>query len=481
MCKSLYFLIVILFFYFDLCCLMKIRLRNSRILLMLLVPAIMAGTGCSKKGDDTITITPIVVTDPVISNLTATNATTGAYLTNFVANTLKEYGVCWSADNDAPTTSDTKITFTQVNITQFRADLTDLVANTTYHLRAYCIDNFDKPIYGNTVEFKTPTATASTYAQSITYAGTSAAGLVNGPLASARFNNPQAIATDAQGNLYIADAFNNVIRKISGGLVSTLAGNGTPGYQNATGTNAQFYSPQGLTVDGQGNVYVADFGNNAIRKITPDGVVTTLAGGNGAGYANGNGSAAKFYNPSGLAVDAQGNIYVADKGNNVIRKVTAAGVTTTFAGVTTPGYVNAISTIAEFNNPTGVVLDGSGNLYVTDLGNSAVRKIAPNGDVSSVVGNPTATPDLLNQPQSIAIDKSGNLFISDQTGRILEISNNILYSIAGLASVADYSDGSGSAALFNSPQGLATDAQGNIYVADYNNNIIRKLTVYTNP
>lgn len=459
---------------------MKILLRKSSILLMLLVPAIMTAPGC-KKSSDTVVITPIVVTDPVVSNLSTTNATSGAYLTNFVANTIKEYGICWSASSDAPTTSDSKATFTDANVTQFRAELTDLVANTTYHLRAYCIDNFNKPIYGNTVEFKTPTTTASTFATATTYAGTTTAGLFNGPLASAKFNGPQAIAADAQGNFYVADAFNSVIRKISGGLVSTLAGSGTPGYKNGTGADAQFYSPQGVAVDAQGNVYVSDFGNNAIRKITPDGVVTTLAGGNGAGYANGSGSVVKFYNPSGLAVDAQGNIYVADKGNNMIRKITAEGVTTTFAGITTPGYVNAVSTIAEFNNPSGVVFDASGNLYVADLGNSAVRKIAPNGDVSAVVGNPTATSDLLNQPQSITIDKNGNLFVSDQTGRVLEISNNILYSLAGIASVADYGDGSGTGALFNSPQGLAADAQGNIYVADYNNNVIRKLTVTNIP
>lgn len=441
----------------------------------------MAGSGCNKKSDDNITITPIVITDPVISNLTSTTATSGAYLTNFISGTITEYGVCWSSTSTTPTTGDSKASYTVANTIQFEASVTGLVANTTYHLRGYCINNQGAITYGNVVDFKTPTATSITYATVTTFAGNTTSGFVNGPLTSAQFSSPQAVATDAQGNLYIADSFNNAIRKISGGLVTTLAGSGTAGYTDATGTAAQFYSPQGLTVDTQGNVYVSDFGNNAIRKITPDGVVTTLAGGNGAGYADGSGSAVKFHNPTGLAVDAQGNVYVADKGNNVIRKITPAGITTTFTGITTPGYVNATSTLSRFNNPTGVVLDGAGNLYVADLGNSAIRKVAADGSVTSVVGNPTATPELLNQPQSIAIDKNGHLFITDQSGRIMEISGNILYSIAGNTNSADYNNGDGAGADFNSPQGLATDAQGNIYVADYNNNVIRKLVVTTTP
>lgn len=460
---------------------MKRLLRGYKLLLILLIPAIIAGSGCNKKSDDNITITPVVITDPVISNLTSTTATSGAYLTNFISNTITEYGVCWSATNTTPTTSDSKAAYTVANTVQFEAQITGLVANTTYHLRGYCINNQGAVTYGDVVNFKTPTATSQTYATVTTYAGSTTAGFANGSLLSAQFSSPQAVATDAQGNLYIADSFNNAIRKISGGVVTTLAGSGTAGYTNAAGTNAQFYSPQGITVDTQGNVYVSDFGNNAIRKITPAGVVTTLAGGNGAGYADGSGSAVKFHNPTGLAVDAQGNVYVADKGNNVIRKITPAGVTTTFTGITKPGYVNATSTLAQFNNPTGVVLDKQGNLYVADLGNSAIRKVAADGSVTSVVGNPTATPELLNQPQSIAINANGDLFVTDQTGRIMEISGNILYAIAGDASTADYSNGDGAAANFNSPQGLAVDAQGNIYVADYNNNMIRKLVVTTTP
>jgi sugar lactone lactonase YvrE len=460
---------------------MKRLLHGYKLLSILLIPAIIAGSGCNKKSDDDVTIIPVVITDPVISNLTPTSATSGAYLTNFIANTITSYGVCWSPTNTTPTTNDSKVSYTVANAIQFEAQVTGLAPNTSYHLRGYCINNQGAITYGNVVDFKTLTATSSTYATVITYAGQATPGFVNGPLQSAQFSNPQAIAIDAQGNLYVADSFNNAIRKISGGVVTTLAGSGTPGYTDATGTDAQFYSPQGLTVDADGNVYVSDFGNNAIRKITPAGVVTTLAGGNGVGYADGSGSAVKFHNPMGLAVDAQGNIFVADKGNNVIRKITAAGVTTTFTGITKPGYVNATSTLSQFNNPTGVVLDKQGNLYVADLGNSAIRKVAADGSVTSVVGNPTATPELLNQPQSIAIDAKGNLFISDQTGRIMEIAGNVLYSIAGNTGTADYNDGVGTGAYFNSPQGLATDAQGSIYVADYNNNTIRKLVVITTP
>lgn len=461
---------------------MKILLRNSRFVIILLA-AIVSVTGCSKKSNDDQTFIPIVITNPVIANLTPTSATSGAYLTNFISNSIKAYGVCWSSSNQTPTISDSTAEYTTANAVNFEAQVTHLLPNTLYYLRAYCTNIQNGTTYGDVVTFTTPTTNTAAfpYADVSTYAGDGNAGLVNSSLLTSEFQNPQAIAVDAQGNIYVADSFNNQIRKISNETVSTLAG-ADAGYVDGKAADARFYSPQGLAVDAQGNVYVSDFGNNAIRKITPDGTVSTFAGGNGVGYADGKGATVKFYNPSGLVIDAQGNIYVADKGNNVIRKIIADGTVSTVAGIKTAGYADAAATLAQFNNPSAVTVDGQGNLYVADMGNNAIRKITTDGTVSTLVGNPKVSSELVNTPSYITIDSHNNLFITDASGRILEISNkNILYSIAGNANTADYNDGSGTNAYFNSPQGIAIDAQGNMYVADYNNNLIRKLVVNTAP
>ena len=185
---------------------------------------------------------------------------------------------------------------------------------------------------------------------------------------------------------------------------------------------------------------------------------------------------------AGLVADASGNVYVADRGNNVIRKITSAGVVTTLAGTKTAGFIDGLTTVAGFNNPTGIAIDAQGVLYVADLGNSALRQVAADGTVTTLAGNPTTGALLLNLPVGVTIDKTGNIFISDESGRIMEITTaKTLYTIAGNINTAGYAEGAGTAAKFDSPQGLTTDAAGNIYVADYNNNVIRKLVVTTKP
>jgi secreted PhoX family phosphatase len=171
---------------------------------------------------------------------------------------------------------------------------------------------------------------------------------------------------------------NHLIRKItSGGVVTTLAGQaGVTGSTDGTGTAASFYYPTGVAVDTSGNIYVADNDNNLIRKITSGGVVTTLAGQAGVtGSTNGTGNAASFHSPQGIAVDTSGNVYVADAGNNLIRKITSGGVVTTFAGSGSPGSTNGTGTTSSFLCPTGVAIDASGNVYVADMGNDLIRKI----------------------------------------------------------------------------------------------------------
>jgi streptogramin lyase len=264
-----------------------------------------------------------------------------------------------------------------------------------------------------------------------TWAGNGTAGSANGTVMAASFGFPTGVAVDTAGNVYVADNGNNLIRKISPlGAVSTLAGSGTAGSANGTGMAASFNFPNGVAVDAQGNVYVADVGNNMIRKISPLGAVSTLAGSGSLGSENGRGMAASFKGPYGVAVDAAGNVYVADAGNNMIRKISPLGVVSTLAGSGFAGSANGTGTVASFDQPYGVALDAAGNVYVADAGNNMIRKISPLGAVSTLAGSGTA----------------------------------------GSA------NGRGLAASFDFPTGVAVDAAGNVYVAVNVNNLIRKIS-----
>jgi len=340
--------------------------------------------------------------------------------------------------------------------------------------------------------------TAATYTQVTTFAGSTAgtSGTTNATGTSARFNNPSNIVTDASGNLYIADNGNNEIRKITpAGVVTTFAGStaGFSGFTNATGTAARFNGPGGLAIDGSGNLYVSDLGNNVIRKITTAGVVTTFAGSTAgtAGTTNATGTAARFNQPSGISFDASGNLYVADFNNNEIRKITSAGVVTTFAGSTTggAGFTNATGTAARFRTPTGVQVDASGNVFVTDLGNNAIREITPAGVVTTFAGstagtagstNATGTAARFSSPSGITIDGAGNLYIGDfGNNEIREITPaGVVTLLAGSATqVSGTTDATGTAAKFNGPTDMNIDNTGVMYLADYTNNSIRKITL----
>ncbi|HEY0633841.1 MAG TPA: NHL repeat-containing protein [Gammaproteobacteria bacterium] len=322
---------------------------------------------------------------------------------------------------------------------------------------------------------------------------------------TAQFDDPSGVAVDTDGNLYVADIDQHLIRKITAaGVVSTLAGGGEYGYFDGVGTAALFgfSGPTGLAVDASGNVYVGDTGNNVIRKITAAGVVTTLAGGGPmyVTFADGTGTAARFDSPRGVALDSTGEIlYVADDGNHAIRKVTTAGgVVTTLAGGGgdgLAGYVNATGAAARFTRPKGVAVDASGNVFVADTDNASVRKITPAGVVSTVAGiGITANLFYLNYrdstgsgatffgPSSIAVDSSGNLYVNDVSAIRTIDPHGTVTTLAGSAELdSGYLDGNGASALFDfgcssvSDAGLAVDASGHLYVGDPCNNRIRKV------
>ena len=315
-----------------------------------------------------------------------------------------------------------------------------------------------------------------------TFAGNGTIGFVDATGTAARFYQPTGVALDALGNVYVADAENNRIRKIAPtGAVSTLAGNGTSGLTNGIGTAAQFFSPRAVAVDASGNVYVADGANHVIRKITPAGDVSTLAGSGAYGFADGDGTAAQFYFPKGIAVDASGNVYVADDINHRIRKITPTGTVSTLAG-STLGSTDGDRTAAKFNRPMGIAVDASGNLYVADAANHRIRKITPTGIVSTLAGSTAGHEDgtgsnaEFNTPTGLSVDTSGNVYVAeDENGTIRKItSSGTVSTLAGMY-LQGYTDGDGTDSQFRYPTGIAWGALGTIYVADRSNHCIRKI------
>jgi serine/threonine protein kinase, bacterial len=254
-----------------------------------------------------------------------------------------------------------------------------------------------------------------------TLAGSGAVGSNDGAGSSATFYYPTGVTLDPSGNIYVTDLGGNTIRKVTpGGAVSTVAGSGATGSANGPAGTATFSSPTGVAVDKSGNLYIADASNNKIRKITPGGVVSTFAG-SAQGSADGTGSAASFYYPYGIAIDASGNLYVADARNNKIRKITPAGVVSTLAGSGAQGAADGTGAAASFNYPAGIAVDSSGNLYVADVDNSEIREVTPAGVVTTVAGSTTAgdadgtgSAAAFSYPYGVAVDKSGDIYITEQ-------------------------------------------------------------------
>jgi hypothetical protein len=233
---------------------------------------------------------------------------------------------------------------------------------------------------------------------------------------------------DGVGNVIVADTHNHRIRMITPqGYVSTLAGTGERGHLDEEGTVAQFAYPGGVAVDGDGNVIVADQDNHRIRKITPQGHVSTLAGTGVRGHRDGKGTAAQFYQPNGVAVDGDGNVIVADTSNYLIRKITPQGHVLTLAGTGARGHRDGEGTVAQFDQPWGIAVDGDGNVIVADKCNHRIRKITPQGHVSTLAGtdvrghrdgDPVDSPQL-NGPTGVAVDQNGNVIVADSYNRCI--------------------------------------------------------------
>ena len=281
----------------------------------------------------------------------------------------------------------------------------------------------------------TATNTRTAHAQVVTtLAGNGTAAFLDGTGTGARFNSPVSVCSDGAGNVFVADQLNNRIRQIviATGVVTTLAGDGTAAFLDGTGTAARLNGPVGVCSDGAGNLFVADRSNHRIRRIViATGVVTTLAGNGIGGFLDGTGTGAQFFNPSGVCSDGAGNLFVADRNNNRIRRIViSTGVVTTLAGDGTAAFLDGTGTGARFDQPTGVCSDGAGNLFIADFNNSCIRRIViSTGVVTTLAGNGTAA----------------------------------------------FLDGTGTGAQFNNPRGICSDGAGNLFVADQNNQRIRRI------
>jgi sugar lactone lactonase YvrE len=310
------------------------------------------------------------------------------------------------------------------------------------------------------------------------------------PIGNTLLQFPVSIARDSAGDLFVADASSNTIRKItSGGMVTTLAGlSGVAGSRDGVGSGALFSQPGALTTDNAGNVYIADTGNATIRRIMPDGTVSTLAGSSASrGNQDGVGNGASFNVPSGIAIDDAGNLYVTDAFNATIRKVTAGGAVSTLAGsAMNRGEADGTGSAAQFNYPNGVAVDSAGILYVADTYNDTIREVTAGGMVTTLAGSAgivgandgTGINALFNQPYDIAVDGAGNVYVADTANATIRriTPAGAVTTVAGVAGISGFRDGAGPNALFNQPRGLVIDASGNLFVADTGNAAIREIS-----
>ncbi len=342
----------------------------------------------------------------------------------------------------------------------------------------------------NTNNYLAPTNTGGTVQAGrivSSFAGSGTMGAADGVGTEASFNLPTVVTLDSQQNIYVVDRSNNKIRKITPtGIVTTIAGTGDFGSADGLALEATFFYPDGAVVDSQDNLFVSDQSNHTIRKITPDGWVTTFAGTGNYGAIDGPGATAQFYYPAGMAIDSNDILYVADYGNHKIRKITPDGIVSTLAGTGEMGAANGTTETAQFNGPTGVGVDSQGTVFVADYYNHSIRKITTSGQVTTLAGNGTIGHEdgigesaRFYNPAIVAVDADDNLFISDeQNNKIRKITpNGEVSTYAGSGAQGDI-DGLADQAQFNLLTGVVVDAAHNVYACDYGNHRIKKINDY---
>jgi hypothetical protein len=316
-----------------------------------------------------------------------------------------------------------------------------------------------------------------------------------GPATSAQLNQPHGVAVDGQGNVYISDAGNYRVRKVRpGGTITTFAGDGTPGILGDGGpaTAARLSHVNSVAVDRQGNVYISDHGSGRVRKVSLDGTITTIAGGGSPRGDGGPATLARLYAPLQVAVDGPGNVYIADYADQRVRKVSPGGTITTFAGTGKGGFSGdgGPATSAQLDEPYGVAVDGPGNVYIAEFANHRVRKVSPGGTITTFAGTGKAgfsgdggpaTSAQLNEPVGVAVDGRGNVYIADfRDHRVRRVSGGTITTLAGTGAGSGDGGFSGdggpaSSAQLSYPFGVAVDGQGNVYITDRNNGRVRKV------
>ncbi len=318
-------------------------------------------------------------------------------------------------------------------------------------------------------------------------------GATDGLAFDATFSNPHGIAVGPDGTVYISDRFGHRIRKLSpDGIVTTIAGNGTTGSTDGVGEAASFNEPWGLCIGNDGNIYVADTRNNLIRMITPDGTVSTIAGSGNYGTSDGFSTSATFGNPTGIEMDDNGNIYVADHLTHIIRRIDPNGFVSTIAGLPyTPGALDGIGNNAMFYRPYGLTIDNQGNILVADEWNHLIRRVTPEGEVTTIAGtgvigheNGPGQTATFNYPWDLTVDSLGVIFVGDGYNQVIRRivpsasapTTYVVSTFAGTVGISGGQDGFGTSASFNGATGIAyNELDGDFYVADAYNNLVRRL------